>query len=107
MSLPARGRALLFRDRVKDYHADRQELEHARLGVPQAFFINYGFVTSELQALMHPRSNHRVPELGPVPLLSGGKKKARMLLDFVRERGAVHPRDVDGFFSHGKVTNYW
>jgi len=30
-----------------------------------------------------------------------------MLLDFVRERGVVHPREVDEHFAHGKVTNYW
>jgi uncharacterized protein len=30
-----------------------------------------------------------------------------LLLDFVRERGAVHPREVDDHFSHGRVKNYW
>jgi hypothetical protein len=25
----------------------------------------------------------------------------------VRERGRVHPRDVDAHFAHGSVTNYW
>jgi len=25
----------------------------------------------------------------------------------VRERGVVHPREVDEHFAHGKVTNYW
>ena len=25
----------------------------------------------------------------------------------MRERGAVHPREVDDHFSHGTVTNYW
>ena len=29
------------------------------------------------------------------------------LLEFVRERGAVHPREVDNHFSHGSVKNYW
>ena len=29
------------------------------------------------------------------------------MLDFVRERGAVHPREVDAHFAHGTVTNYW
>ena len=29
------------------------------------------------------------------------------MLEFVRERGAVHPREVDAHFSHGRVTNYW
>jgi uncharacterized protein YcaQ len=31
----------------------------------------------------------------------------RALLEFVRTRGPVHPRDVDRHFSHGTVTNYW
>jgi uncharacterized protein YcaQ len=34
-------------------------------------------------------------------------KRQRALLDFVRERGEAHPRDVDAHFSHGRVTNYW
>jgi hypothetical protein len=29
------------------------------------------------------------------------------VLEFVRERGAVHPREVDDHFSHGTVKNYW
>jgi uncharacterized protein YcaQ len=31
----------------------------------------------------------------------------KLLLEFVRERGAAHPREVDEHFSHGTVTNYW
>ena len=29
------------------------------------------------------------------------------MLAFVRERGQVHPRDVDAHFAHGRMTNYW
>ena len=29
------------------------------------------------------------------------------MLDFVRARGAVHPREVDQHFAHGRVKNYW
>ena len=29
------------------------------------------------------------------------------MLDFVRERGVVHPREVDAHFAHGKVTNWF
>ncbi len=29
------------------------------------------------------------------------------MLAFVRERGSVHPREVDQAFAHGRVTNYW
>jgi uncharacterized protein len=28
-------------------------------------------------------------------------------LEFVRAHGPVHPREVDDYFSHGTVTNYW
>ena len=34
-------------------------------------------------------------------------KGAALILKFVRERGAVHPREVDEKFAHGTVTNYW
>ena len=30
-----------------------------------------------------------------------------MLLDFISERGAVHPREVQEHFAHGRVRNYW
>ena len=64
-------------------------------------FINYGFVTRAVQALMHPRS-------GLDAVVAGAQRSARrQLLAFVRERGAVHPRAVDRHFSHGSVTNYW
>ena len=29
------------------------------------------------------------------------------MLEFVRARGAVHPREVDEHFAHGTVVNYW
>jgi uncharacterized protein len=29
------------------------------------------------------------------------------VLDFIAERGAVHPREVDAHFAHGKVTNWF
>jgi uncharacterized protein YcaQ len=56
---------------------------------------------------MHPRSDTRVPAESPQPWPAGRKKQAQLLLQFVRERGAVHPREVDDHFSHGTVRNYW
>jgi uncharacterized protein YcaQ len=35
------------------------------------------------------------------------KQRAEALRAFVRERGVVHPREVDEHFAHGSVTNYW
>ncbi len=97
---PARAQDLILRHRVTNYHAGDLERRYATLDIEEDFFINYGFVTGSLQALMHPRS-----DAGPWP--TGSRKQAQLLLEFVRERGAVHPREVDSHFSHGTVTNYW
>lgn len=95
---PARAQDLILRHRVNNYRAGDLERRYASLDVEEDFFVNYGYVTRSLQALMHPRSNAYRP---------GQKRKAKLLLDFVRERGVVHPREVDEHFAHGKVTNYW
>jgi uncharacterized protein len=111
---PARAQDLTLRHRVKDYRAGDLERRYAKLGIYEDFFINYGFVTKELQSLMHPRfvagpnsagrrkdvwHSHRWP--------MKEEKQAALLLDFVRERGTVHPREVDSHFAHGNVKNYW
>jgi len=104
---PARAQDLILRHRVKDYRAGDLERRYAKLGVEEDFFINYGFVTREMQALMHPRSDSCVPAEARLPWPAARRKRALLLLEFVRERGVVHPREVDQHFSHGRVTNYW
>src|ERR1700741_3053547 len=105
---PARAQDLILRHRVKSYHAGDLERRYPTLDIEEDFFVNYGYVTRSLQALMHPRSNSRVSANGiNSPLLAGQKQKAKLLLDFVRDRGVVHPREVDEHFAGGKVTNYW
>ncbi|MSO29746.1 MAG: winged helix-turn-helix domain-containing protein [Acidobacteria bacterium] len=97
---PARAQDLTLRHRVAGYRAGDLERRYARLDVHEDFFVNYGFVTGAVQALMHPRG-------GPAPWTSGRGRHVQALLDFVRTRGSVHPREVDAHFSHGSVTNYW
>jgi len=97
---PARAQDLTLRHRVRGYRAGDLERRYASLGIHEDAFINYGFVTSELQRLMHPRGSAAVSRWA-----SG--RRARGLMDFVRERESVHPREVDEYFSHGNVTNYW
>jgi uncharacterized protein YcaQ len=96
---PARAQDLTLRHRVRGYRAGDLERRYASLDAHEDVFINYGFVTSAVQQLMHPRA------------ATGGRsassKRARTLIEFVQSRGAVHPRDVDEYFSHGTVTNYW
>jgi uncharacterized protein YcaQ len=97
---PARAQDLTLRHRVKGYRAGDLERRYPSLGIEEDFFINYGFVTSEVFALMHPRADlsHWPP---------GRRRKVEALLEFVRTRGRVHPRDADTHFAHGRVTNYW
>ena len=105
---PARAQDLILRQRVKDYHAGDIERLYTRLDIEEDFFINYGYVTTAVHGLMHPRSNSRLlldDVWGALPVAQ--RRKAKLILDFVTERGTVHPREVDDHFAHGKVTNYW
>jgi uncharacterized protein YcaQ len=104
---PARAQDLILRHRVKGYRAGDLERRYAELGVHEDFFINYGFVTAEIQALMHPRADSCVPAEGRLPWPAARRKRAELVLEFVRERGIVHPQEVDEQFSHGTVRNYW
>jgi uncharacterized protein YcaQ len=97
---PARAQDLTLRHRVKDYRAGDLERRYATLGIEEDVFINYGFVTSAVSALMHPRG--RTERWSPTR-----RKRAEDLLAFVRARGVAHPREVDSHFSHGRTTNYW
>ena len=97
---PARAQDLILRHRVGNYRAGDLERRYASLDVHEDFFVNYGFVTGRLQALMHPRS-------GGARWSPARRSRAAALLDFIRERGSVHPREVDAHFAHGRVTNYW
>ena len=104
---PARAQDLTLRHRVKSYRAGDLERRYATLGVEEDVFVTYGFVTSALHTLMHPRPDVSVPADGCQPWPAARRRRAQKLLAFVRERGAVHPREADDHFSHGTVTNYW
>jgi uncharacterized protein len=111
---PARAQDLTLRHRVKDYHAGDLERLYSKLDVEEDFFVNYGFVTSELHALMHPRlealpkpgEQYRDPWTTPRWPVKR-RKQAAALLEFVRERGVVHPREAEDYFAHGTVRNWF
>src|SRR2546430_4306342 len=90
---PARAQDLILRHRVKDYRAGDLERRYAKLGIEEDYFVTYGFVTSSIQALMHPRSDTSVPAGDYQPWPPARRRQAKLLLEFVRERGAVHPRE--------------
>ncbi len=97
---PARAQDLTLRHRVPGYRAGDLERRYRALGIEEDFFVNYGFLTPDLHARLHPRVG-----VGAWP--RPGRKVAEAVLAFVQERGEVHPRDVDTHFAHGAVTNYW
>ena len=104
---PARAQDLILRHRVKDYRVGDLERLYPKLEIEEDFFIVYGFMTKSLQALIHPRSEVDVPAEGPRAWPAARRKLAKLVLEFVRDRGEVHPREVDDHFSHGSVRNYW
>jgi uncharacterized protein YcaQ len=104
---PARAQDLTLRQRIEGYRAGDLERRYEKLDIEEDYFLVYGFVPRAVQALMHPRSIGGVPASYRRPWPAARRKRAQLLLEFVRERGAVHPREVDAHFSHGKVTNYW
>ena len=97
---PARAQDLTLRHRVADYRAGDLERRYPRLGIEEDFFVNYGFLTRPLQTLMHPR----IAETNWPPARWA---QAHAVLDFIRERGAVHPREVDAAFQHGNSRNWF
>src|ERR1700761_7861363 len=97
---PARAQDLTLRHRVTDYRAGDLERRYARLRVEEDFFINYGFLPRAHYELMHPR---RARDKWP----SIRVRHSSAVLEFVRARGIVHPREVDERFEHGKVTNWF
>jgi uncharacterized protein len=95
---PARAQDLTLRHRVKGYRAGDLERHYPRLAVEEDFFVNYGFVTPELHARMHPRTARTE---WPAERWA----QAQAVWHFVHQRGEAHPREVDAHFAHGHTTN--
>jgi uncharacterized protein len=97
---PARAQDLMLRQRVKGYRAGDLERRYPRLAIEEDFFVNYGFVPRDIQRLFHPRTPRTVwPR--------ARWKQAHAVLEYVREHGVVHPREVDAHFQHGKTRNWF
>jgi uncharacterized protein len=97
---PARAQDLTLRHRVTDYRAGDLERRYPSSTLEEDFFVNYGFLPRAHSELMHPRTARRA-------WTARRRRQADEVLGFIRERGAVHPREVDAHFAHGKVTNWF
>lgn len=95
---PARAQDLMLRHRVKRYKAGDLERCYERLDIEEDVFVNYGFVPRAVHGLMHPR---RYASEWP----RARRRRAELLLEFIRARGAVHPREVDAHFSHRRAID--
>ena len=97
---PARAQDLTLRHRVEGYRAGDLERRYPKLAIEEDFFVNYGFLPRATQALMHPRTARTAWS-------KARWAQAQAVLAFVRERGVVHPREVDAHFQHGKSKNWF
>jgi uncharacterized protein len=97
---PARAQDLTLRHRVAGYRVGDLERRYPKLPVEEDFFVNYGYLPRAHHRLMHPRTARTV-------WTPARAEQAAAVLAFIRGRGAVHPREVDAHFAHGKVTNWF
>jgi uncharacterized protein YcaQ len=97
---PARAQDLTLRHRVVGYCAGDLERRYPKLKVEEDFFVNYGFLPRPHHELMHPR-------VLQTPWTATRESQAQAVLAFIGKRRAVHPREVDSHFAHGKVTNWF
>ncbi|MCB1917923.1 MAG: YcaQ family DNA glycosylase [Rhodocyclaceae bacterium] len=97
---PARAQDLTLRHRVADYRAGELDQRYPRLSIEEDYFVNYGVMPRAIQMLMHPRTPRHSwhPTRG---------EQAQMILDWVAQRGVVHPREVNAHFAHGKVKTWF
>jgi uncharacterized protein len=99
---PARAQDLILRPRVEFYKADDLEQHYANLPLEEDYFVNYGFLHSNTAQFFHPRTLQRTlqierdaPDLLP------------QVLEFVRQNGATHPKQLEAHFGKWRVGNAW
>lgn len=79
---PATAQDLMLRQRVAGYRAGDLERLYPTLDLDEGYLYAYGFLTRELHALLHPTR------------AKGLTKTEQQVLEVVRARGRVHPRDL-------------
>ena len=99
---PARAQDLILRHRVADYRIGDAERRFARLGLEEDFLYAYGVMAHDTWRLLHPRHDLDDEAGRHVP-----DALAAAVLAFVRERGSVHPRDLEAEFGRERAMNGW
>lgn len=99
---PARAQDLILRQRVPGYRAGQLERRFPQLGLEEDFLYAYGFMPRETARLLHPRPDPEQPDRPHAPA-----GLAAAILAVVRERGEIHPRDLEDAFGRGRAVNAW
>lgn len=99
---PARAQDLILRQRVRGYRAGDLDRHYPVLDVDEDRLYAYGFVARRLRPYLYPRRDRHSAD-GTFTLTG----RAADVLAFVRERGVVHPRDVQARFGQERVVNGW
>ncbi|MBF6347743.1 MULTISPECIES: DNA glycosylase AlkZ-like family protein [Nocardia] len=99
---PARAQDLILRQRVRGYRAGDLDRHYRELGIDEDMVYAYGYIVPRLRSLLHPRRHPRATN-GAYP----HDTRSAEVLEFVRERGVVHPRELQEHFGHRGVVNAW
>jgi hypothetical protein len=99
---PARAQDLILRQRVLGYRAGQLERRFPRLGLEEDFLYAYGFMPRETARLLHPRPDPVQPDRPHAPA-----GLAAEILAVVRDRGEIHPRDLEEAFGRERAVNAW
>src|SRR5688500_3270265 len=92
---PARAQDLILRQRVVGYRIGDLEKRFTRLPVEEDYLYAYGFLARRVCRFLHPRAGSKLSAL------------ERRVLAAVRERGVVHPRDLEAELGGRRVVNAW
>ncbi|WP_216210972.1 DNA glycosylase AlkZ-like family protein [Amycolatopsis aidingensis] len=99
---PARAQDLILRQRVRGYRVGDLDQCYAELEIDEDVLYAYGYTARRLRPYLHPRHDRHSPDGVFRPC-----GQAAEILEFVRESGLAHPRDVQAHFGHQKATNDW
>ncbi|GAA1584901.1 crosslink repair DNA glycosylase YcaQ family protein [Kribbella sancticallisti] len=99
---PARAQDLILRQRVRGYRVGDLDRYYPKLELDEEQLYAYGFAVRRLRPYLHPRRDRHAPDGKYV--LTG---RVAEVLEFVREHGVTHPREVQEYFGHQRVTNDW
>jgi len=105
---PARAQDLILRQRIPGYRSDELERRYAELPVFEGMFHNYGFFPAGHRPLVYApippmeRQTYRWQEY-----LDEHVVLRRKVLSILKERGEVHPRELEQAIGAGAHENGW